>query len=265
VIRIVVYALITPVAIVAAFLTEGQAQNLYVGLATAFLVPLVEQTIRSRTELRLLWYSLRYRSERVRVSYSYLYRIQLGGEYLLIEGKRFPQYQPVGGVYKTLPSGSGALTTFAATQDDLVPIDPTSENDLRVRMPGKELLTFYTWLNGGTGRETAPWREFYEELVMPSILQPTDFPYIYHRYLGRTVRPMRYSPQASSRELLIADVYELLPTSAQNTALTDLKTQGHPAVRWASEGEIRRLGVTPGVSAGMPIAEPAVWTLDIKT
>lgn len=263
-IRILLYGLTSVLAAAAAVASHGQLQNLSVGLATAFLVPLIEQVVLGRTEIRLLWYSLRYRSRQVRVSYSYLYRFRLGGQYLLVQGNRFPQFQPVGGVYKTLATGSGVLAKFGAAQDDLVPIDPTSENDLRIRLRGKELYAFYKWLESGTGRETAPWREFYEELVLSGVLTAAAFPYVHHAFLGRTVRPMRYSPYAASDELLIADIYELLPTVTQLVELTALQMHGDSRIRWATEDEIRRLGAAPTSPAGLPIAEPAVWTLDVK-
>lgn len=78
-------------------------------VAGAFLGPLINIMTENGRFLRLFFYSLRNWRRYVRVSISYLYRIRVESEYLLIKGGRFDQYQPVGGVYKYYPSASGVF------------------------------------------------------------------------------------------------------------------------------------------------------------
>ncbi|WP_201761666.1 SMODS-associated NUDIX domain-containing protein [Nonomuraea sp. K271] len=231
------------------------------GLATGLAIPLMDAILANRRYLKLSWYSFRYRNSNVRISVSYLFRIKLEGKYLLVKGRRRPGYQPVGGVYKITPGGKAFLGKIGALDDDLLPIDDISGDDLRIRVPAKNLVSFVRWFESGESRETSPWREFYEELIAPKILATAIFPYIYHEYIRREYRPLRFSTYAQSRELLIADIYELIPTPSQFDALSALQRSGHPDVLWAPEEQIRRRGAMPGRNHEIEIAEPAIWIM----
>jgi len=233
------------------------------GLAIGFAIPLIDSLIVHFRELRIAWYSVRTWRRRVRISASYLYRIRIDNEYLLVKGHRFDHYQPVGGVYKTHRSSSGTRNALGILDDDLLVPDAVSEGDLRVRVPGRKLVPFVKWFESGQGRETDGWREFYEELISTGILPGEPFRVIRYDYLGRQYKRLRYSPWAKSDELLIADVLELLPTEAQLAALRSLKERSDPRVLWASEQQIRRLGAADGeASQTTRIAETATWTID---
>ncbi|MFC0490284.1 SMODS-associated NUDIX domain-containing protein [Sinomonas atrocyanea] len=213
--------------------------------------------------LRIMWSSIRTWRKRVRISASYLYRIRIDNEYLLIRGQRFDQYQPVGGVYKSHPSSSGVLGEMNVLNDDLLAPDAISEGDLRVRVPGKHLLPFVRWFEEGHGREIDGWREFYEELVATGILSKELFRFVKYDHVKRLYQPMRFSPWANSQEILIADILELLPTPAQEQELRQLKSKSHPDIFWASETQIRRLGAVEGAAhQKTKIAQTAVWTID---
>lgn len=231
------------------------------GIVIGVSVPLVDLIVGNSRYLKLAWWQLRYRKQRVRLSVSYLFRIKLDNEYLLVRGHRIRQYQPVGGVYKVSPGAKAFLDGIGALDDDLIPIDAVSRNDLRIRIPGRYLLRFMRWFASGTSRETSPWREFYEELVGPEILPAGVFHYVFHDFIRTEIRPIHFSPYSQSMELLVADIYELLPTEAQRAALADLKDKGNRQVLWASEERIRRLGIVPGQESEIPIGEPAIWTL----
>lgn len=231
------------------------------GIATGFLIPLVDIAATGRRYFRIAWYSLRYRNQRIRVSISYLYRIKLDNVYLLIRGRRFSTYVPVGGVYKVSPGATLALARMNVLNDDLVPLDAMSTGDLRVRIPGKNLMGFVRWFESGDSRETAPWREFWEELVSPGVLPASAFPWVLHDYVRRYFSKIRYSSYAQSMELFIADVYELLPTPYQKLALEKLKHEGHPDIVWATQDQVLRRGVVPGVSQQVHIGDPAEWIL----
>lgn len=236
------------------------------GLAIGFAIPLLDTLIVHFRLLRIAWYSVRTWRRRVRISASYLYRIRVGNEYLLVKGQRFDQYQPVGGVYKTHPSSSGIRTEMNVLDDDLLVPDTVSEGDLRVRVPGKHLVSFVRWFEGERGRETDGWREFYEELIATGLLRQEVFRVIKYDRIARHFHPMRYSRWAESQELLIADVLELLPTPEQLAELQRLKSSSDRRVLWASESRIRRLGAIDGAAnQTTKISETAVWTIDAST
>lgn len=235
------------------------------GLAIGFAIPLLDTLIVNVRLLKIVVYSLRTWRKRVRISASYLYRIRVDNEYLLIKGQRFDQYQPVGGVYKTHPSSSGRRNDMNILDDSLLMPDPVSEGDLRIRVPGRHLVSFVRWFERGRGRETDCWREFYEELVATEILPKDTFRFIKYDRITRYYHPMRYSEWAEGQELLIADIVELLPTPAQLIALKQLRADSDPRILWASENQIRRLGATDGAtSQTTQIARTALWTIDTK-
>jgi hypothetical protein len=223
----------------------------------ALVTPAALAVNDEKVAIRMRWYSARYGRDMVRISAAYLFRIKIDGKYLLVKGARFPHYQPVGGVFKVSPTGRAFLVGIGAQDDDLIPIDQASEADLRIRVKGVHLSKFYRWFDGRTGREDAPWREFQEELIATSILPRGEFPYILHEYQGRVVDKIRFSPYANSREIIIADIYELLPTREQEDALRLTLSSQRDRFGWFTSEEIRRRGVLPGAPNVVPIAEHA--------
>ncbi|GAA3302371.1 hypothetical protein GCM10020295_48010 [Streptomyces cinereospinus] len=108
---------------------------------------------------------------------------------------------------------------------------------------GSRYFSFFRWFDSRQGREDSPWREFQEELLATGILPLDKFPHIMHNYLGREVDRIRYSPWAESLEILVADVYELVPTQKkQEDALRQLAATGHPDIVWVSSQQIKRRG-----------------------
>jgi len=235
--------------------------GLYSGLAVGLAVPLTDSLLENRRYLRLLWYAVRWRGRLVRVSASYLFRIKLGDKYLLVRGRRFAQYQPVGGVFKISPDARGLLNQIRALDDDLVPIDEVSQDDLRIRLPAMNLVRFVRWFESGMSRETSPWREFCEELVRPGLLPADLFPYIQHNFIRRMIGPIHYSARAQSLEIFIADIHELIPNAEQQAVLRELMASGNPDVVATTEDQIRRLGAVPGRAQEFRIAESAGWIL----
>jgi hypothetical protein len=236
--------------------------DLAIGGAVGLLVPLVDAAVQNRRLLRIGYYSLRYPRRRIRVSVSYLIRITVDGEYLLVKGRRFPQFQPVGGVYKILPEARLVASRFKALSDNLVPVDPVSQHDLRLRIPSTKLVSFVQWFESGLDREQGPSREFFEELVIEGILPCNAFASTRFRFIDRVIQPLRYSPYANSQELLIADIFEADLSPEQEEKLRQLKRLSSPDVQWVNEDQIRRLGAVPGTNQQLRIAETAIWVLD---
>lgn len=242
---------------------EGTAFALASGLAVGLAVPIIDTALNNVGYLKIAYYGLRTCRSRVRVSASYLYRIKVDEKYLLIRGERFNrQYQPVGGVYKFHPSSSGRLRELGVLNDDLLLADDVSEGDLRIRVPGRLLLSFVRWFAVGRGREVDGWREFYEELVASKILPREEFGSVKYDVIRRYYHPLRFSAWAGSKELLIADILELLPTDAQLCRLRELKAHHDTRVLWATEDQMRRRGaIYDASSQNTSISETAEWTL----
>lgn len=249
-------------ALVLIFLAPSSAPFILIsGIMIGIAIPMLDALAANYRYLRLAWYSVRYWRQRIRLSVSYLFRIKVDETYLLIHSKRWTTFGPVGGVYKVSSSAKGFLDDIGTLTDNLVPIDDASRNDLRIRIPASKLVNFVRWFESEHSRETSPWREFYEELIEPKILPLDCFPFIFHDFIRRDIRPIRYSEYAQSMELLIADIHELTPTSEQLTALQNLKRDGNSNIIWVTEDQIRRLGAMPGKVQEFTVAETAIWTL----
>jgi hypothetical protein len=199
----------------------------------------------SRTRKAWLWLRLKttYRDREIRLSLAYLFRIKIDGKYLLVKGKRIDQYQPVGGVYKRYPPSDSVFRRLNVRDDDRLPIDDTSRDDLRVRVDGKNALALLGWFYSRVDRETSQWREFQEELVAPGILSAVNFPHVHSTHLYTIQHPLRWSPHFDRYEILVHEYYTLLPTPAQEQELRALMMHNHGTeVVWAEEHIIKALG-----------------------
>jgi hypothetical protein len=156
-----------------------------------------------------------------------------------------------------LPEGLVALSDLGVRDDDLMAIDARSRDDLRIRVPGRRLFQFMRWFDEDPQRETTPWREFSEELITPGILSRDDFPSIYHRHVRRHEQLTKYSPFVKGPELLVADIFELLPTPVQLEALTRTRAENAVDLLWAKAREIERQGVVPARRRGTESRRPA--------
>lgn len=198
----------------------------------------------------------------IRLSISYLYKIKINDRYLLVKGKRIPnQYQPVGGVYKRFRESYYQLGSLGVTDDDNIPIDDKSIDDLRIKLPGRNLLTFIKWFNSQLGREVSPGREFYEELISTNILSRSSFPYPNYLYVKRHQTPIHYSEHFKCYEILIADLFELQPNEHQKEQLQKTMAENNEEFVWVSEDRIKRLGAIPNGTSSFTIAPTATWLL----
>ncbi len=96
-------------------------------------------------------------NKKVRISISYLFRINIGNKYLLVKGKRISQYQPVGGVYKHLESSSDYMSRLGLIPDhDNFAYEEKVRNDLRKFLLGKNIFSVIRWFNKRQDRELSP-------------------------------------------------------------------------------------------------------------
>ncbi|MBT1620001.1 hypothetical protein KK090_12115 [Curtobacterium flaccumfaciens pv. poinsettiae] len=243
--------------------TSSGVFAIFSGLAIGFAVPLIDAALLSATSLRIVFAGTLNWRRYIRLSVAYLYRIKVDNKYLLVKGKRFDQYQPVGGVYKTHSSFSSKRQKFGILDDNLLTPDTVSEADLRVRLRGRWLYGFVSWFRTGMNRETDCWREFYEELVVTGLLSRSNFGYIKYDKVRTRYSPLRYSDWAQSKELLIHDIVELIPTGDQLAELRSLLNSADARILWADEAQIRQFGAVAGASNQTTrVAQTALWTID---
>jgi hypothetical protein len=258
--RVPTYAALALLSLIALpfFAPSGRLFPLLSGLLVGMLIPFTDTVLAHREQLRLVWISVRYRNRMIRVSLCYLFRIRVDDHYLFVRSARAPVFLPVGGVYKATAGAKDFLDSIGVLADDLVPLDPESRDDLRVRVPGRHLATFMRWFDRGTSRETDHWREFHAELVASGLLPSERFPWVLHECLRRRSSGVRFSPHAQALELIVGDIRNLLPSPEQLAALRELRARGHPDVAWLTEQQIRHAGALPGVGqpfqAGLPVS-----------
>jgi hypothetical protein len=262
--RLIAYVVLILAASVALLFVRGEVMvALLTGFITGCAIPIIDAVFQNWKYLRIVVACVRYYRTHVRISASYLFRIERGGKYLLVRGGRYPnQFQPIGGVYKFHDSARPIFRSWKVETDDLIPVDISSKDDLRIRVEGRHLLRFFKWFESGKNREIGPNRELYEELIEPH-LPPEKFLYTANDFLERRVEKIRFSNFANSRELLIADVYELVPTIDQAVELDGLATHasGEGNLIWATADEIRRRGAKPGRTQNYQISSTSRWTI----
>lgn len=189
-----------------------------------------------------------YRNKRIRLSISYLFRIKIDGKYLLVKGKRIEhQYQPVGGVFKRLPESVAFFNKLDIRDDDNIPIDLASKNDLRINLEGKYLCSFLRWYRKGEGRENSVFREFYEELIAPGYLPAKVFPYINYRYIRQIITKINFAQHFQMHEILIAEIYEFIPNQEQMIKLQEIINNLNENYIWVDEETIKRRGANQNI------------------
>ena len=203
-----------------------------------------------------------YRNKRIRLSISYLFKIRISGKYLLVRSQRIPnQFQPVGGVFKRYRESYFALENLEVTDDENVPLDDTSMGDLRIKIPATNIISFLKWYNSQLGREVSPFREFYEELIRPGVLDQKTFPYVNYIHRKRHQTKIRFSYHFKCHEILIAEIFELIPNEEQMFRLKETQSNTNDLYAWVSAESIERLGAIPGGKAEYVISETSQWVL----
>ncbi|MDD7923870.1 hypothetical protein [Actinomycetospora chibensis] len=245
------------------FVTDAVLAGLLTGAVTGLIIPIGDRVSGNSGYLKLSAQSVRYRKRYVRLSISYLIRIEIDGKYLLLRGRRIPnQFQPAGGVYKFNQTIRDRFNSWGVLSDNLIPIDDVSADDLRIRIRGQYLPRFMKWFDSGKNREVGIWREFSEELIDTGILSAENFKSIKFDFVRKHVDSLQYSEYSNGLEMLVAHVFELLPTAGQVQELRALKQRGGTdAAQWCSEDRIRRRGVEPGESYTYSVSRTAEWLL----
>lgn len=143
--------------------------------------------------------------ENIRVSFAYLFRIQVDGTYFLIRGNKKKKFQPVGGVFQKY-EGSKAILRDIFQEDD--EMKTGNEKDLRGRVYGRDLKKFINWFKSRQDREITCNREFNEELIKTGILDKRIFEEITYSYVG-THKTKIFTTENYGKEFLLAEIYDL--------------------------------------------------------
>lgn len=183
----------------------------------------------NRSRLAIYWKTKiwNYKNKDIRFSISYLFRIQIPNtnKYLLVLNRRIEnQLQPVGGVYKRYGDDS-LFNNWGYKPDNKrngLDVDEKSTSDLRLMVKGKYVIEVMNWFESNQERETSPNREFNEELLDTGILNPDIFRNIEYKHIRRYSKNLIWSDFFSCYEVLIFDVFELLPNDSQKQALIEL-------------------------------------------
>lgn len=189
-----------------------------------------------------------YRNKEIRLSISYLFRIQVDNEYLLVKSRTRNYYQPVGGCYKTLPGAEKIYEKLNVKPDRKFEIEKgIAKNDLRIYVPGKNVIDFFKWYESKEDRETSPWREFCEELLTTKILPGWEFRYIDYKF-KKTIKTPIMDLKIGGKGMFVYDVYDLIINSEQEPILRDLKQNslnGKDFI-WVTDEIIQNLGHDAG-------------------
>lgn len=192
------------------------------------------------------------KTDKIRVSFAYLFRIKIDGKYFLVKNNRGTgKYQPVGGVYKLHREEAQYLKTKYYVEDDyLIPIDESSRNDYRLQLQNKHLRSFVHRFNKTKNRECISdlSRELKEELFQTSILDITEFRTLKYTYCGRHMTDLKYSEHFQCYELLLADIVNLDLTDNQEQKFRELIRNDSDKYYFATADEIKSLGVVAGSS-----------------
>lgn len=187
------------------------------------------------------WFNtqIRYRNASIRLSFSYLFRIEVDGNYLLVRGHRMNnQFQPIGGVYKVYDEGKSFLSQIKAIADTTMG-NSDETDDLRLQIKGKDYFKFWDWFESMKDREYDPRREFEEELIDTGILPTEEFQKLRYRKVWTHNVGVTYSRPLQMQEIVYADIFEVKLTEKQKQVIRDAVQQNSTQICLASVDEIR--------------------------
>lgn len=219
---------------------------LFINFISVLIGFIINEFWNNSKELKLIFQCYtKHRNEKVRVSIAYLYRIKIDGKYLLVKSKRITdQYQPVGGVYKTYESANNIMKHLQVVDESGYKFDKNLRNDLRIMVPSKNLHKIIQWFESRKDRELDPIREFYEELIVPRFLNKDVFAYFDYHFVFQKRTNIKYSNHFNCNEILIYNIYELLPNQNQEKELRETMKKNYNEFKWFDYQDIKCLGNT---------------------
>lgn len=223
------------------------------------IASIIIESIDSHGHGLKLWIQhILYYNKDIRLSFSYLYNIQVDGKYLLIKGNRLnTQFQPVGVVYKYYEEAKPVLESFGF-HSDLKMKNYDETDDLRINIKGKYLIKFMDWFLLMKDREYDPYREFKEELIDTGYLPENEFKIIKYRKKFIHNKGVEYSKYLQCNEYLYSDIFELKLTEKQ-CELTKKAVENNPQNLCLATAEELKTECYGGINKN--IGTNAIWLL----
>lgn len=202
-----------------------------------------------------------YRNKDIYLSFSYLYKIEVEGKYLLIKGHRMPnRYQPIGGVYKFYPEARSFLNKIKYVPDTMVGNNDETD-DLRISIKAKYLLDFYDWFLKMENREYDPTREFYEELISPGLLPEEKFRHLHYRKVHvHNVGITKSVVPGRKPEVIYADIFEVTLNDEQKRLVKNAVNGSSSSLCLASPDEMASLHLNSSVEINLGNNTP--WLIE---
>ena len=209
-----------------------------IGLPFKFFRFVVE-TPKNFWIIRILTQTI-YREKSIRLSVSYLFKIQIGNKYLLIKSNRINEFHPVGGAYKYYEEVSSYFKKLKINSDIGYEPDDINKNDLRIMIPGKNIMKFFKWFFSREGREVSQFREFYEEMIKPEFLDLDFLVKLKYSYLHSHIDGLKYSKHFKCKEILYSEIYNIILDEDQKDKIQNLVSMNNNSFVLVTEEEISR-------------------------
>lgn len=257
-------------------LTNNYPTNAWSLLAVALLLNIISapvsfyfiEALANIRRLPLLFKTkVLLRNQYVRLSFSYLIKIKVKGKYLLVKNRKGDYFQLVGGACKRYISSEKFFKNHKVKSDRQFETEHgIARNDLRIQVPGKYVLDIIKWFNSKEDREISQWREFCEELLSTEILDKRLFRYIDYKYVDTLQTPLQKAKYLDCQEILVYEIFELIPNEEQLKALEDLLDNGiNDKTRWADEMIINGLGFNEWTKeTAFEIGAHTKWAINLK-
>lgn len=204
-------------------------------------------------------------NKQIRVSYSYIFRIELQGNYLLVKDEQGRNnYHPVGGVYKYYPEEIDIGDLFNGEYDGLFNATQDTEDDLRLKIKRSKLKNFNRWFSTEKNRENSDdlSREFKEELLDRKILDENIFDEIKYKYVGSFTKKS-YNKELNLNQIRHYDIFSIKLSNAQRTFLQNLMKSNSENYLFATQENINN-GFIHFAGKRYEIAEYTKLILNIK-
>lgn len=186
----------------------------------------------------------------IRISFAYLFRIKLDGQYFLVQNKRSKKYQPVGGAYKFYQEEADYFRdNIPVESDDSIPVDKVTEGDYRLLVKNKDLRKFVRRFNKTKYRENVSnlSREFNEELFTTGILDKETFGPLEYKFCGRHMTKVE-STVFLRYELLLADIIDIKLSESQKEIFRALMEKSDSRYCFADAKQIKACGIQCGTN-----------------
>lgn len=224
--------------------------SLIAGISIPYLIPsiidLTDNENWKASQRKLKRAGILQKDTLIRISFAYLFRIKVDGQYFLVQNTRTKKYQPVGGAYKfTKEEAEYLRDNIPVENDDRIPVDRITKRDYRLLVKNEYLRKFVRRFNKTQYRENISnlCREFVEEIFSTKILDKSEFGALSYKYCGRHMTSVEYGSVFSHYELLLADIIEVQLSDTQEQLFRNLIEKDCNKYRFASADEIKSLGV----------------------